>query len=130
MFEQQGVDVIQRCGNEAFSGVFKSELRNLANKYDDLKKLDKIHGINDEIMEVQNIASASIQQVMKNTAAADELSAKAQNMEGHARMFHGDAKKLERMMYIRKLKINCILACVVISIILYIIVPIIITTTN
>lgn len=130
IFEQQGVDVLQRCGSEAYTRVLSSEMREVANRYQDLKSLDKVYAVNQDVIEVQHMANAGIQQMLKNSAAADDLAAKTHNMESNAKVFHGDSRKLERMMYLRKLKINCILACVVVAVLLYIAVPFIIDATE
>lgn len=55
---------------------------------------------------------------------------KTQDLKNTAQVFHGDAKKLERLMYWRNLKLKCILIFVVIAIILYIVVPIVIVREN
>lgn len=118
--------MLQRCGSEAYTRVLSSEMREVANHYQDLKSLDKVYSVNQDVIEVQHMANAGIQQMLKNSAAADDLAAKTHNMESNAKVFHGDSRKLERIMYLRKLKINCILACIVLAVLLYIAVPFII----
>eukprot|EP00358_Blepharisma_japonicum_P002818 CAMPEP_0202946142 /NCGR_PEP_ID=MMETSP1395-20130829/8665_1 /ASSEMBLY_ACC=CAM_ASM_000871 /TAXON_ID=5961 /ORGANISM="Blepharisma japonicum, Strain Stock R1072" /LENGTH=223 /DNA_ID=CAMNT_0049646569 /DNA_START=1 /DNA_END=672 /DNA_ORIENTATION=+ len=130
MFTNQGTDVLLTCPADAYTKVMGGELRNLAMKYEDLRNIDKLYTVNSQVLEVQNIAQAGIQQVLRNTEAAEVVAAKAQSLEGNARVFQNDSKRLERMMYWRKVKINCILIFVVIAIILYIIIPIIITQSN
>lgn len=107
-----------------------SDMRTLVAKYNDTASLDKVASVNQKVLEVKSLASEGIQQVMRNVESAEVLAAKSSELEGNSRMFKNDAKKLERIMYCRKMKITCILVLVVIGILLYIIVPIIISASQ
>ena len=130
VFSYQGPEVLKTCAPEAFTKVMGSEMSNLANKYEDLRKLDKVHDVNEQVQQVQSIANQGIQQVLRNTEQADVLAGKAAEMEGNARVFHTDAKRLERIMYWRKVKINCILIFVVVAVLAYILIPIIVNASD
>lgn len=130
MFVNQGTGVLKACPPDAYTKVMAGEMKNLATKYEDLRSIDKLHSVNQHVLEVQGIAQSGIQQVLRNTEAAEVVAAKAQSMEGNARIFQNDSKRLERIMYWRKVKINCILILVVLGVILYILVPILISASN
>jgi hypothetical protein len=108
-----------------------TEMRRIANKYEDLKAIDKLYAANVAVLEVQGVVQENIQQVLRNTESLEVRSrqgieVKTQDLRNTAQVFHGDAKKLERLMYWRNLKLKCILIFVVIAVILYIVIPIVI----
>lgn len=106
------------------------DLRQLYNKYNDTVSFDKVAAANKKVLEVKALATEGINQAMRNIDSAEILVAKTNELESSANMFKNDAKRLERIMYCRKMKITCILAIVVIGVLLYIIVPIIINASD
>lgn len=106
------------------------DMRKLYTKYNDTTSLDKVTAVNQKVQEVKALATEGINQVMRNVESAEVLSAKTNELEGNARMFKNDAKRLERIMWCRKMKITCILVLVVVGVLLYIIVPIIISASD
>ena len=130
LFEPQGPAHLKNSPGDAYSKIMLSDMRKLVEKYADTTGLDKVTVANQRVMEVKSLASEGIKQVMRNIESADVLAAKSSELEGNSRMFKNDAKRLERIMYCRKLKITCILTLVILGILLYIIVPIIISASN
>lgn len=130
LFEPQGPNHLKNSPGDAYSKIMLSDMRKLVEKYADTTGLDKVTVANQRVMEVKSLASEGIKQVMRNIESADVLAAKSSELEGNSRMFKNDAKRLERIMYCRKLKITCILTLVILGILLYIIVPIIISASN
>jgi hypothetical protein len=130
LFQMQGPDHLKSAPTESYSKIMVDDMRGLYNKYNDTSNLDKIHAANDRVMEVKALAAEGIQQVMRNVESAEVLAGKAGELEGNSRMFKNDAKRLERIMWCRKMKITCILVLVAVGVLLYIIVPIIISASN
>ena len=130
LFEPQGPEHLKKSPGEAYTKIMAKEMRELFEKYNDTTALDKVTVANQRVMEVKSLASEGIKQVMRNVESAEVLAAKSSELEGNSRMFKNDAKRLERIMYCRKMKITCILVLVVVGILLYIIVPIIISASK
>jgi t-SNARE complex subunit (syntaxin) len=105
-------------------------MRSLTLKFEDKARGDRVQALNLQVQDVQGIVGDSIQQVLRNTESAEAIGAKSQDMRNTAQVFHSDARKLERIMYWRKVKLNIVIACVVIAIILYIVVPIAVVYSN
>lgn len=134
-FRNQGQDLLRTAGSESLTKVMTTEMRRIANKYEDLKAIDKLYAANVAVLEVQGVVQDNIQQVLRNTESLEVrctqgIEVKTQDLRNTAQVFHGDAKKLERIMYWRNLKLKCILIFVVIAIILYIVIPIVIVKEN
>ena len=130
-FHNQGQDLLHTAGSESLTKIMTTEMRRIANKYEDLKAIDKLYAANAAVLEVQGVVQDNIQQVLRNTESLEVgcrqgIEVKTQDLRNTAQVFHGDAKKLERIMYWRNLKLKCILIFVVIAIILYIVIPIVI----
>jgi Synaptobrevin len=130
LFFTQGPEHLKNSPSEAYTTIMSSDLRKLVLKYNDTNSLDKVANANQRVLEVKSLASEGIQQVMKNIESADVLAAKSSELEGNSRMFKNDAKRLERLMYCRKMKITCILVLVVLGVLLYIIIPIIVSASH
>ena len=129
-FEPQGADRLKNSPSESYTSIMATDMRKIFTKYNDTASLDKITAVNQKVLEVKSVASEGIQQVMRNVESAEILAAKSSELEGNSRMFKNDAKRLERIMYCRKVKITCIIALVVIGVLLYIIIPIIISASH
>jgi vesicle-associated membrane protein 4 len=127
---QQGTSVLQTCPEEAYTKIFASEVIGLSKKYDDLRNLDKIQAVNSQVLEVQNLAQAGIQQVLRNTEKADEMAAKTYEMQQMAGAFARDATQLKRIMYWRNMRLKIIIAFVILAVILYITIPIAVTASD
>jgi hypothetical protein len=129
-FKGQGVDSLLQCAPGAYTKVMANDMRSLTLKFEDKARGDRVQALNLQVQDVQGIVGDSIQQVLRNTESAEAIGAKSQDMRNTAQVFHSDARKLERIMYWRKVKLNIIIACVVIAIILYIVVPIAVVYSN
>lgn len=130
LFQVQGPDHLKSAPTESYTKIMADEMRDLHKKYSDTNNLDKINSANEKVLEVKALAAEGIQQVMRNVESAEVLAGKAGELEGNSRMFKNDAKRLERIMWCRKMKITCILILVAVGVLLYIIVPIIISASD
>mmetsp|Transcript_31564 Transcript_31564/g.54688 ORF Transcript_31564/g.54688 Transcript_31564/m.54688 type:complete len:226 (-) Transcript_31564:66-743(-) len=123
-FKGQGTDSLLHCSPGAYTKIMAPDMIKLTEKYDKKRSTDRIGTLSLQVQDVQGIVGDSIQQVLRNTESAEAIGIKSQDMRNTAQVFHSDARKLERIMYWRKVKLNIIIACVVIAVILYIVVPI------
>ena len=130
IFGPQGADHLKNSPGEGYSKIMSKDMKELLEKYSNTTALDKVTVANQRVLEVKSLASEGIKQVMRNVESAEVLAAKTSELEGNSRMFKNDAKRLERIMYCRKIKITCILVLVVVGVLLYIIVPIIINASK
>jgi hypothetical protein len=130
LFSSQGAAHLKSSPIESYTRIMADDMRKIHSKYNDPSALDKVTTVNEKVLEVKALAADGIQQVMKNVESAEVLAAKSNELEGNSRMFKNDAKRLERIMWCRKMKITVILALVVIGVLLYIIVPIIVSASH
>lgn len=129
-FKGQGVETLINCAPGAYTKVMANDMRSLSLKYEEKLRSDRVQSLNLQVQDVQGVVGDSIQQVLRNTESAEAIGIKSQDMRNTAQVFHSDARKLERIMYWRKVKMNIIIACVVIAVILYIVVPIAVVASN
>ncbi|OMJ83434.1 hypothetical protein SteCoe_15660 [Stentor coeruleus] len=130
IFITQGPEHLKNSPSESYTRIMADDLKQLYSKYNNTFAIDKVAAVNQKVLEVKVLATEGINQVMRNVESAEILVAKTNELESSANMFKNDAKRLERIMYCRKMKITCILALVVIGVLLYIIVPIIINASD
>lgn len=129
-FKGQGIDSLLNCAPKAYTKVMANDMQNLLLKYEAKARGDRVQNLNLQVQDVQNVVGDSIQQVLRNIESAEIIGAKSEDMKNTAQVFHSDARKLERIMYWRKVKMNLIIACVVIAVILYIVVPVAVMASN
>ena len=72
-----------------------------------------------EVDQVKGVMSDNINQAMSNLESTEALNEKTQEMKAQSNMFNKQAKTAKNQMWWKNMKLNIIIACVVVLIIGY-----------
>ena len=106
----------------------KSEIEAMVGTYEN--KEAKITAAKNSVKQATAVAHESIEVAMRNFEQVDNLEVKTHELQDCAKIFKNDASNLERAMYWRNKKLQCIICLVVTAVVLYIVVPIIIAVAD
>lgn len=82
---------------------------------------DKVSQVMREVDAVKGVMSDNINQAMSNLESTEALNEKTQEMKAQSNMFNKQAKTAKNQMWWKNMKLNIIIACVVVLIVAYII---------
>jgi hypothetical protein len=95
-------------------------------KYNDLRSLDRLQAGQAKVEEIRVEMSENINKMIINQGDLQELGDKAAEMKNNAAAFERNAHELERIMYWRNCKLKIIIALIVVSGLVYVIVPLVV----
>lgn len=70
-FHNQAQDLLQTASPDSLTKLMTTEMRRIANKYEDLRSIDKLYAANERVMEVQGVVQENIAQVLRNTESLE-----------------------------------------------------------
>jgi len=106
-----GAGASQSAGaKKAYAAVCKT----LATEYEGG---DKVSQVMREVDQVKGVMSENINQAMSNLESTEALNEKTQEMKAQSNMFNKQAKTAKNQMWWKNMKLNIIIACVVVIII-------------
>ena len=98
----------------------KQMLKVLIDKYQDLKNVNKIQAINDDVESIKTDMSLNIKNMVTNISNVQDLEEKASRIKLNADSFKKDAVKLERMTCWQNFKWTIILCLLIGGIVLFV----------
>lgn len=96
----------------------------LVAKYENYSSFDLIYKAQTNVENIQLIMEDNLKKALDNNNQLETLDEKSYSMRKQAEKFKKDAVELRKMMYWRNVKLKIIIFLIVISILLYIIIPI------
>eukprot|EP01017_Pseudomicrothorax_dubius_P009073 TRINITY_DN1302_c0_g1_i3.p1 TRINITY_DN1302_c0_g1~~TRINITY_DN1302_c0_g1_i3.p1 ORF type:complete len:197 (-),score=54.03 TRINITY_DN1302_c0_g1_i3:37-627(-) len=108
----------------------KDRVKELMAKYDDPANMDALSKAQNNINEVQVIVGKNIDKMVANQGNLENLQNKTQRMKDLSQTFEKNSGDLHRLLWWRNMKLNIIIGCIVIALILYFVVPYIRTATT
>jgi hypothetical protein len=110
--------------------VAKSEVAELAAKFDDVAALDRMTRVAGMVEDVKGVMQENIELALKNTDRLEGIEESAEDLAQSASRFRQGARNVERMMWWRMIKMRILIAFIVLIIALYIIIPIVVTSSK
>ncbi|KAG9395878.1 Synaptobrevin [Carpediemonas membranifera] len=104
----------------SLSSRCKSVLSNLVSTYDVLENVDKITRLQKETDAIKDKMHDNINSMLKRGDNINELEEQASGLAVDARVFHKEAEKIKRAMFIRNVKLLIILALIIIGVLLFV----------
>jgi hypothetical protein len=107
----------------------RKALKNLIDKYQDLKSLSNIANIQSDVNEIKLEMNANIKNMMGNIDDAKELEAQSGRIKDGALLFKTNARELERVTWWANCKLTIIIVSIVVVVVLAIVLPIVLKST-
>eukprot|EP00743_Colponemidia_sp_Colp-15_P000763 GILK01000842.1.p1 GENE.GILK01000842.1~~GILK01000842.1.p1 ORF type:complete len:261 (+),score=44.17 GILK01000842.1:85-783(+) len=108
----------------------KKMMKELCVRFDDLRKIDKVHGVIDRVENVKEIMQNNVKKILETHENLEVLEDKTDNLRVSANQFQRSAVDLKRMMYWRNFKLKLVIGLVILAVACYILVPIIVKMSN
>ncbi|KAL4466763.1 hypothetical protein ABPG74_010360 [Tetrahymena malaccensis] len=130
---QNHLEKLADYGNEDDTSLkfhAKSTMNDLSTKYNDLRKVDKIYEVNQNLQDVQQQMEKNVRNMIDNQTNLENLDSRSQSMKMTSQQLLSNSKELESIMKWRNFKLNLIICFVILGVLAYILVPIIMKYAN
>eukprot|EP01071_Lankesteria_metandrocarpae_P001481 Lankesteria_metandrocarpae@DN157_c0_g1_i1.p1 len=116
--EGKSLHTAERAG--AFTRVYRKDLKDIMDKYDNPQSVDKAAEVTGKVDNVKGIMQDNINKVIANHANIQELEQKTDNLNTNAQEFNRVAADVSRVMWWQKMKVTVLLILVGAAILAYI----------
>mmetsp|Transcript_97337 Transcript_97337/g.236721 ORF Transcript_97337/g.236721 Transcript_97337/m.236721 type:complete len:246 (+) Transcript_97337:185-922(+) len=125
LFNSSHAATAATCKAFGLSRAASRQMKALAERYDDLRSLDKVASVAARVDEVTGVMQENIAIVLANTERVDQIDDKASGLAASADKFGKKATQLRKTMQCRYYKLNALIALIVLVVLAYIFIPII-----
>mmetsp|Transcript_7501 Transcript_7501/g.12837 ORF Transcript_7501/g.12837 Transcript_7501/m.12837 type:complete len:224 (-) Transcript_7501:111-782(-) len=100
-------------------------MKDLCTKFDDVRNVDKIASVSDQVNKVKEVMSDNIQIMLQNQDQLEHLNESTEMLERESKAFQKKATTVKRTMWCKNLKMTLIIAAIIIIILVIIIASVI-----